>query len=176
VNVEEVGQLLAVASVYDRRRPSAEVAMVWAGDLDDVDLAEAITAVREHYTTHPDVWVVPGHLRAIVRRHRRQRLDHSWTAEADALRHTDPDDVVAYLTRLRGARDAVVAGQLSEVPALPPGRYDATAAQIDRNRRGAERFRAAVSKPWPGEPEAVVPSGLNVLRTLTDGPNWSDPD
>jgi hypothetical protein len=171
VNYQEITQLLAIVAVYDRRKPSEAVATVWAGDLADIELTEAITAVREHFTTNPDVWIVPGHVQAIVHRHRRRRLDHSWTAEAEALRGSDPDNVAAYLRRLRDIRDQVAAGAQDAAPALPAGRYDATPARIAANRRGAAMASAAIPKRAPQTAEG---DAIRRLRELTPGPNWPD--
>lgn len=52
---------------------SASVARVWAGDLDDVDLDEAVEALSLHYKEQPDKWLQPGHVVAGVRRVRDRR-------------------------------------------------------------------------------------------------------
>jgi hypothetical protein len=104
VKPAEVAQVLAKAAAFDRRTVGRADVAVWAEAIGHLDLAEALDAVTEHYQAHPGVWLEPGHVLEIVRRHRRNRLSSSWRTEAEALATVDPDDAAAYLETLRAAR------------------------------------------------------------------------
>lgn len=121
MNAAEAVRLLGVCTLYDSRRPSDAVAKQWAADLAGIDLDEAIAAVREHYTTRPDERIGVGHVIAIVKRHRRARLERAqaWTVEHETLRRVDPDDVGAYLAALRRIRRRIAT--TPDQPALPAG-------------------------------------------------------
>jgi hypothetical protein len=92
VNIEEAGYVLAVAAAYDNRPPSQAVATTWAYDLKDITQADAIDAVREHYRNNPDVWIKPGHVVEIVKRHRSKGLANASRVENAVIEALDPDD------------------------------------------------------------------------------------
>lgn len=81
----EAFQLLTLASARDNRTVSASVAKVWAGDLEDIDLEEAIEALTLHYKEQPDKWLQPGHVVAGVRRVRERRAREQRIANRPAL-------------------------------------------------------------------------------------------
>lgn len=141
----EAAQLLTVAAVYDNRKPSAAVAQAWAADLDGVEVAEAASAIREHYRANPGVWVMPGHVVAIVAQHRRETVRGLWLAELRALRSVDPDDPDAVQAALRRAR--LAAGrQEPERLALLPGKFRDNPSQAERNARGKETVLAELRR------------------------------
>lgn len=140
----DAARLLAVAAIYDRRTIGETEARAWAADLDDVDLDQAVAAVREHYTASPDVWLRPGHVRAVVRRHRRHRLERSWLAEQHALAEVDADgDRAGYRAALHRVRRDMAAAPVQRA-ALPPPRCERDETQR-RNRRGRARCEAEIA-------------------------------
>jgi hypothetical protein len=143
----DAARVLSFAAAYDKRTIGEADARTWAADLDTIDLHEAIAAVREHYRTCPDAWLRPGHIVAIVRRHRRIRLDRGWSAEAAALHGLDPNDVDGYLTALRRTRHTSAATDAADVRRLPPGRFDGTTAQQRRNAHGRALCDQALNQP-----------------------------
>lgn len=167
--MQEAVRLLAIAAVYDNRTPSQAAAQAWAADLADVPLTDAAAAVREHYTTQPDVWLKAGHVLAIVKRNRRRRLDRSWLAEAGALRGGDPDDVAAFLAELREARHGVAVAEPNGRLALPAGKYDDSASQTAVNARGKAAAMAAIRPSKPREP-AEERDAWAELCEITDVP------
>lgn len=62
----EAFQLLTLASARDGRQVSQAVARVWADDLADVSLEEAVVAARDHYR-ESTVWLMPAHIIERVR-------------------------------------------------------------------------------------------------------------
>lgn len=74
MNEPEAFQLLTFASARDGRTVSASVAAIWADDLFDVTLGDALDAAREHYR-QSDKWLMPSHvLQAVKRRRGNQSL------------------------------------------------------------------------------------------------------
>lgn len=72
MNEPEAFQLLTLASARDGRKVSPSVAKVWAGDLSDIDLDEAVEAARMHYRESTE-WLMPRHVIACTRRVREAR-------------------------------------------------------------------------------------------------------
>jgi len=74
VNTKEAFQLLTLASARDGRTVDVEVATVWAKDLEDVSLVDAVEATQTHYR-QSDKWLMPSHVLDGVRiiRDRRAR-------------------------------------------------------------------------------------------------------
>jgi len=143
---EDAKKVLACAAAYDKRKPSQAETMLWAADLGDTTLSEAVHAVREHFKTRPDVYLQVGHVIEIVKRFRRTGLDQSARLENAAITALDPDDpdytrkyqLALQAARHRAASDAtVIPGQI----ALPGGTVE---SRVERTRRGAALARAAV--------------------------------
>lgn len=67
MNVVEATALLKTCSGYDNRKPNDDAPDAWATALYDVTLEDATKAVHVHYRDSV-VFVMPGHVRAIVRR------------------------------------------------------------------------------------------------------------
>jgi hypothetical protein len=66
MDTREAFQLLTLASARDGRTVDVEVATVWADDLKDVTLPDAVEAARMHYQSS-DAWLMPAHVRENVR-------------------------------------------------------------------------------------------------------------
>lgn len=172
MNASEAAQVLTVAAVYDNRKPSAAAAQAWAADLEKVTMAEGAAAVREHYLASPGVWIMPGHVVAVVARRRRAESRGLWLAELRALRNVDPDDPHAVLDALR--RVHATASREPERRALPPGKFADSPAQAERNARGADVARQVL----PGRHRIPAPrrDAMAELRQITAGPGWPEPD
>lgn len=67
MNTKEAFQLLTLASARDGRTVDVEVASVWADDLSDIGLNDAVEVAREHYRQSDD-WLMPRHIIAGVKR------------------------------------------------------------------------------------------------------------
>lgn len=87
--------LLVLAAARDNRQVSPEVARVWAADLDGIDPADAVEAMKRHYRDSPGVWMVPGHIVQGVRVLRREREREVRVQRALAGPQPDPERVVA---------------------------------------------------------------------------------
>lgn len=61
MKTNEAFQLLTLASARDGRTVDLEVASVWADDLRDVSLVDAVDAARAHYRETTD-WLMPAHI------------------------------------------------------------------------------------------------------------------
>lgn len=66
---EDVRSLLGEIAVIDNRKLSTETAQTWHTYLHGFTLSQCRDALATHRRNAPDVWVTPGHLVAIIRRH-----------------------------------------------------------------------------------------------------------
>ncbi|WDZ91163.1 hypothetical protein [Nocardiopsis sp. HUAS JQ3] len=141
----DMSRILARAAAYDGRRPDSAVLEAWLAAIGDLDPLDALDAVVTHYATSVD-WIRPGHVRAIVKRVRAERL-----RSADrALPPADPDarDYSAQLRRmLREIADGrSVARALDAAPTKgtePPAEY------VTARGPGYVRRRAALAVECP---------------------------
>lgn len=67
MNLTETIALLDVISAYDKRKVGEADLEVWQEQLADLPYDECRAAVTVHHRNSPDVWLKPGHVRAIVR-------------------------------------------------------------------------------------------------------------
>lgn len=72
MDLREAFQLLTLASARDGRTVDREVALVWAQDLERIDIADAVEAATMHYR-ESTAWMMPNHVIANVRRVREVR-------------------------------------------------------------------------------------------------------
>lgn len=72
MNLVETGQLLTVAAAFDNRHVTTDTAIAWHEVLEDVDLQDALVAVREHHKNSTE-YLMPGHVVAGARRSRERR-------------------------------------------------------------------------------------------------------
>ena len=72
MNLVETGQLLTVAAAFDNRHVTTDTAIAWHEVLTDIDLEDALVAVREHHK-HSTEYLMPGHIVAGARRNRERR-------------------------------------------------------------------------------------------------------
>src|SRR5581483_11879725 len=73
---DEVVDLLTLISARDNRNIGQITVMAWLGDVGDLDFDDAARAVGEHFRESTD-WLMPAHIRRIVRRYRDERLANS---------------------------------------------------------------------------------------------------
>lgn len=109
MNIIETGELLAVVGAVDRRQAAGEAEILaWQELLADVNLDDALDAVREHRRASTD-WIQPAHVLRGVRKIRSARLDAAAT-NLEAF----PNDVdgVSYLDELRALRKAIASGRM----------------------------------------------------------------
>lgn len=70
----EAQVLLGMAATYDQRKPDADVAKGWAAALNGLRFKDCRLAIIEHFATTAGVYLMPGHIRAIVKRLRAARI------------------------------------------------------------------------------------------------------
>ena len=70
----EAQVLLGMAATYDHRRPDADAAKAWAAALDGLRFDDCRLAVIEHFAKSEGEYLMPGHVRAIVKRLRAARI------------------------------------------------------------------------------------------------------
>ena len=81
METREAFQLLTLASARDGRTVDAAVAAVWADDLSDVTLAEAVAVARDHYR-ESSAWLMPAHIIDRLKSKRRSMLPLTMAEEA----------------------------------------------------------------------------------------------
>lgn len=73
MNPEDVGKVLAVAAMYDRRKVGKADILAWGDSLNGQDPRACAEAIRAHYTD-PDTcsqYLLPGHVLGRIRAQRR---------------------------------------------------------------------------------------------------------
>jgi len=68
MTLEETKQLLGEIAIIDNRKMSLDAAETWHGYLAGFTLGQCREALKMHRQNAPDVWVMPGHLVAVMRR------------------------------------------------------------------------------------------------------------
>src|SRR5690606_16379904 len=81
VETREAFQLLTLASARDGRTVDASVAAVWADDLAEVALLDAVEAAKAHYRRSA-AWLMPVHILDFLRDRRRRELPQTMSEEA----------------------------------------------------------------------------------------------
>jgi hypothetical protein len=81
MNTQEAFQLLTLASARDGRTVDIAVAAVWADDLADIPLQDAVSAARAHYRAS-EAWLMPAHVIRGVQETRRRALPATMSPEA----------------------------------------------------------------------------------------------
>lgn len=81
METREAFQLLTLASARDGRTVDVSVAAVWADDLADVTLADAVSAARDHYR-ESSTWLMPSHIIDRLKSMRRAALPLTMSEEA----------------------------------------------------------------------------------------------
>jgi len=114
---EEVFHLLTqkIAPRDGRTIGKVDVA-IWHEDISDLDYRDACEAVARHFRQSPDTWLKAGHVRALVRKIREERLDGFQYVPVEG----DQDPQV-YLQAFRDQREAVASGRRDPAPEIPGG-------------------------------------------------------
>jgi hypothetical protein len=73
VNPTEIGDLLGLAAIYDNRKVAEPDVMAWLQAIGDLPYDDSRAAVIAHYSASTDR-IMPGHIRAAVKRTRTQRI------------------------------------------------------------------------------------------------------
>lgn len=154
----DASEVLAVCATYDNRPPSAAEAQSWGLDLGNITVPEAIAAVREHHRTTetPDKRIKVGHVIAIVKRMRRDRVAKSAALEAEMLAQLDSDDPRAVRDTIRKARQIAAEGGIPIPTRLAiTGPHEESEDRDQRILRGVAMAKAVLAeKTPPREPEA----------------------
>lgn len=99
--------VLAKASLYDQTfaKPDLGIAVAWSSLIGDLDRADALQAVEDHYGAQTRR-LMPADIIAGVKRIRAARLER----DPEPLPDADPDDVHAYKAALLAGRNRVADG------------------------------------------------------------------
>ena len=135
VSPAEAQVLLSMASGVDNRKPDADAAKAWAAILDGLSFEDCRIAVIEHFQTS-DEYLMPIHVRRIVHRLRRDRVNDYGTMP-DPPPELDPDDEAGYRRWYAATKRAIADGIYQAAPAALPSRTD---SEIIRELR--QRLRA----------------------------------
>jgi hypothetical protein len=95
MNKQEVAAALGKVQAFDNRNVTEATVLAWAEALADITLAEALAAITEHFKTS-DAWLMPSHIRTIVKR------DRPWRGSASGAISGPPADL-AKVRELRAA-------------------------------------------------------------------------
>lgn len=107
MTLDQAVDLLTAAAMFDRRTVGTADAMAWHAVVGDLELDDAVAAVRAHYTETSE-WLMPAHVRNRVKIMRRDRLAR------EILPAPSPqlaDDSVRYRESLLGSIESIAAGK-----------------------------------------------------------------
>jgi hypothetical protein len=109
--------ILGKASLFDSRIPQADkaVAQAWAEALGDINTRDAVQAVIDHYNEPSPDRIVPGDVRARVRKIRADRVQRFGNSEPDY----NGDDVREGLRAVREFRRRIADGQTPDPEPRP---------------------------------------------------------
>jgi hypothetical protein len=82
MNLQQVGQLLTLASLIDNRDVTPEVAMAWEATVGDLDYDAAVAAMYTHFREEPSEYLMPAHIVKGVRAAQRKELPETMSPEA----------------------------------------------------------------------------------------------
>lgn len=118
---EQTVDLLSLIAARDRRTVGKTDVMAWHTDVGDLAFEDCREAVALHFRESTD-WLMPAHVRQLVRRIRDDRLRNADKVVPPA----DPDDPAAYLAALRAQTRALADGRhpANALPAGDPPSYD----------------------------------------------------
>ena len=104
----EAAALLALAAMYDNRKPDPATATAWASVLDGLRVEDCTEAIKTHYRDHNE-WLMPAMVRAGVKRIRSARITAYGTLP-DPPSGLDPDNAHAYQRWLADIRRQIADG------------------------------------------------------------------
>lgn len=109
--IDTAKSVLAKASFFDQAfaHPDMGILAAWTEAMGDVNQADALAAVTEHYSQPGPRRIMPGDVIAIVKRIRADRVSRAVidVAEADA----DPDDTGLYIAAKRAQTRRIANGE-----------------------------------------------------------------
>jgi hypothetical protein len=114
VNATEAGNLLGLMALYDNRTTGDADIVAWLQVIGDLDYADARAAVLAHYGGESTERIMPGHVRAGVRKIRSERIARAVIPAPPAELADDPR---AYQRALQESTRRAADGAL---PAPPP--------------------------------------------------------
>lgn len=82
MNLQQVGQLLTLASLIDNRDVTAETAMAWEAVMGDLDYDLAVSAMYAHFREEPDEYLMPAHIVKRVKAVQRKELPETMSPAA----------------------------------------------------------------------------------------------
>lgn len=129
---EEVFDLLTYMAARDRRTVGKADVAAWFEDAGDLDYADAREAVRIHFRESTE-WLVPAHIRRLVKSIRERRLANSDLAIPAA----DPADEATYRQALKDITRRLGNGKMP-FRAIEGGRGKAAPSKAYRDARSAE--------------------------------------
>jgi hypothetical protein len=151
VNLSETARLLSAMSAYDRRTIGDGDVIAWQAVLPDASFEDCLTAVKDYYAEQTE-WMMPAHVRRLVRDIERARQVSKWApGQHGVLREQAYPEITsgARLTMADLSPDVVdLLAQLRA--ALPEGSREALAPRTvawEREQRGQQRQRAAEPNP-----------------------------
>jgi hypothetical protein len=106
-DLTETGKLLALIRTGDNRTVDQATIAFWHDVVGDLDLGDALEAVRRHRRASAD-YLLPAHVRAGVRGIRGERL----TACPDPPPLADPDDARQYRLEKAHLRELIASGRV----------------------------------------------------------------
>lgn len=115
MNRAEAAQLLTMAAAYDARTIGEADVIAWHAVLQDVDFADAQTALVDHFRIST-YRLMPAHICQGVKAMRAERL--RGVDILDLGSDVDPDDVETYIATVRRRRDDIAAGRLTPAAAF----------------------------------------------------------
>jgi hypothetical protein len=164
--------LLGMAATYDQRKPDADVAKGWAAALNGLRFEDCRLAIIEHFATTAGVYLMPGHIRAIVKRLRAARIaahppvipppdltiaqERQWRLEINARigdgEQIDPDYAYAGQLKARDLRELTARPDNAE----PMRNLRAEADQARRKTQEARPMKDDQRKRQRAEAEAEL--------------------
>jgi hypothetical protein len=151
---QEILTVLAKASAFDGRHPDAAMAAAWLEAIGDLPFEDTLQAVVDHYATSTD-WVKPGHLRALVKKARAERL-----RGVDQLLPPVHPDAKDYSKQVRRFLAEVADGRTvakALAGSVPRQGTPPTAEYVAARGPGYLRRRLALGVPCPLESCEMVP-------------------
>jgi hypothetical protein len=160
MTLDEVYNLLTLIAARDNRSVGQGTALAWQDDIGDLDFDDCHAAVRCHFRESTD-WLMPAHIRRIVKRLRDERLANSDLA----LPTADPADEETYRQALVNIRRRIGDGQPLPFRAIEAGHSEpSTEFRETRDDLAARRKDNALAKARDAQPDGETCDDCGALR------------